>query len=117
MKEGCFRKKMFSCDRPASGTVRFLPGQLSVNVNVGLPLIKLDGGPVMAMVPGPYVYFIDDCQADSFFYQGYWWYFHAGRRHRTDHHRGPWAMIKTVTPGLLHLPAGWRYLGAGDPRL
>jgi hypothetical protein len=101
----------------AAALVPAARGQVSVNVNIGLPVVKLDDDPVMVFIPGTYIYFISDNGADIFFYQGHWWRLHKGLWHRAGHHRGPWTVIKAkaVPYGLLHLPKDWRSLPPGHP--
>jgi hypothetical protein len=90
---------------------------VDVNINIGLPAVKVDDDPVMVFIPGTYIYFIAGHDADIFFYQGYWWRHHNGRWYRAGQHRGPWAFYKTgrVPPGLLRLPKDWRKLPPGHP--
>jgi hypothetical protein len=89
---------------------------VNVNVNVGLPVLKVGPDPIMAVVPGTYVYFVADLDGDLFFYQGYWWRAHNGRWHRSAAAGGPWVFFKAVPHPLLNLPPGWRKLPPGHAR-
>lgn len=89
---------------------------VNVNVNVGLPVLKVGSDPMMAVIPGTYVYFAVDLDDDLFFYQGYWWRIHKGRWHRATAAGGPWVFFKTVPHPLLNLPPGWRNLPPGHAK-
>lgn len=90
---------------------------VDVNVNVGLPVIAVGPDPVMAVIPGTYVYFVVDLDGDLFFYQGYWWRVHQGRWHRAGAPGGPWKFYRKAPHPLLNLPPGWRNLPPGHARL
>ncbi len=89
---------------------------VDVNLNIGLPVLKVGPDPMMAVVPGTYVYFVVDLDADLFFYQGYWWRMHNGHWHRAAAAGGPWVLFKVVPHPLLNLPPGWRKLPPGHAK-
>ncbi len=91
--------------------------QADVDVNIGLPVIRVGPDPVMAVVPGTYVYFVVDLDGDLFFYQGYWWRFHNNRWYRAAAAAGPWKHFKAVPHPLLNLPPGWRQMPPGHAKL
>lgn len=83
---------------------------VDVNVSVNLPVVQITEEPVMAVIPGTYIYFIYGHQHDFFYYGGFWWRFHHNRWYRAGHYNGPWKYRKdkSVPPHLLRLPADWR---------
>ncbi len=89
---------------------------VDVNVNIALPVLAVGPDPMMAVIPGTYVYFVVDLDGDLFFYQGYWWRVHHGRWHRAAAAGGPWKFFKKVPHPLLNLPPGWRQLPPGHAK-
>jgi hypothetical protein len=85
---------------------------VNVNVNIGLPAVQISEEPVLAVIPGTYVYFIYGNQHDFFFYGGYWWRLHQNRWYRAGHFNGPWKLRKgrSVPAQLLRLPPNWRQM-------
>jgi len=102
-----------------SGLWNLARAEVNVNINVGIPVVRLSPDPVMTVIPGTYIYFITECPDDIFFYQGFWWRPFKGRWHRADGFNGPWIFVKIgkVPPGLLKLPKGWRKLPPGHPMI
>lgn len=84
--------------------------ETEVNININLPLVQVHEEPMMAVVPGTYIYFIYGHDYDFFFYGGYWWRFHNNFWYRANNYNGPWKIrkIKYVPAPLLKLPPGWR---------
>ena len=89
---------------------------VDVDVNIRLPVLAVGSDPMMAVIPGTYVYFVVDQEVDLFFYQGYWWRLHGNRWYRAAAPGGPWRFFKTVPPPLLKLPPGWRRLPPGHAK-
>ena len=85
---------------------------VDVNINIGLPVVQISEEPVLAVIPGTYVYFIYGYQHDFFFYGGYWWRLHHNRWYRAGHYNGPWKLRKgrSVPAQLLRLPPNWRQM-------
>lgn len=110
-------KKMILTMALVAGAAMTAPADVDVNVNIGLPVLAVGPDPVMAVVPGTYVYFVADLDGDLFFYQGYWWRVHKGRWHRSAAAGGPWKFFRKVPHPLLNLPPGWRNLPPGHARL
>ncbi|MBI4726536.1 hypothetical protein HY768_04825 [candidate division TA06 bacterium] len=102
-----------------SGLGNLARAEVNVNVNIGVPAVRVSPDPVMAVIPGTYIYFIAESSEDIFFYQGFWWRPYQGRWHRATGFNGPWRFVKLgrVPPGMLKLPAGWRKLPPGHPML
>lgn len=90
---------------------------VDVRVNIGLPVLAVGADPVLAVIPGTYVYLVLDLDGDLFFYQGYWWRLHQGRWFRSAAAGGPWKFFRKVPHPLLNLPPGWRNLPPGHARL
>ncbi len=101
----------------ASGLWSLARAEVNVNINIGIPVIRVSSDPVMTVIPGTYIYFITESSEDIFFYQGYWWRPYKGRWHRANGFNGPWTFVKPgrVPPGMLRLPSGWRKLPPGHP--
>lgn len=91
--------------------------EVNVNINIGPPALVVAPDPVLAVIPGTYVYFVVDLDADLFFYHGYWWRLHNGRWFRAAVPGGPWKHWRKVPPPLLNLPPGWRNLPPGQMKL
>lgn len=87
-----------------------LKADVDVNINVNLPLVQLKEEPVLAVIPGTYIYFIYGYDQDFFFFGGYWWRFHHNHWYRSSHYNGPWKIRKTkyVPLPLIKVPADWR---------
>ncbi len=96
-----------------------LSADVDVNVNIGLPVVVLDGEPELTVIPGTYVYFIFGRDDDFFFYRGYWWRLHGKKWFRAAGYNGPWVIIAPgrVPRPFLRLPGGWRSLPPGHARL
>lgn len=88
------------------------PANAEVNVNITLPLpgLVLPAPPGLVVIPGTYVYYPPQVDADIFFYRGYWyrpyrsgWYIGSG-------YNGPWRAIgRRGVPGpLLGVPRTYR---------
>lgn len=81
-----------------------------VNININLPLIQVKQEPVMAVIPGTYIYFFSDNSVDFFFFGGYWWRLHGNRWYRANHYNGPWKFKhnKYVPAPFFKLAPGWK---------
>lgn len=95
-------------------TVLLVPaaGKAEVNVNVSVPLppLVIPAPPGLIVIPGQYVYYPPDVEADLFFYRGYWYRPHAGRWYRAHEYNGPWRGIgiKRVPRAVIGVPPGFR---------
>jgi len=91
-------------------SVPSLMADVDVNINVNLPVVQMKDEPVMAVIPGTYIYFIYGYEHDFFFYGGYWWRFHHNYWYRANNYNGPWKMRKTkyVPLPLTRIPSDWR---------
>src|SRR5512135_3392767 len=66
---------------------------VSINIGVSLPPLVISAPPVVAVIPGTYVYFCPDVAADIFFYDGYWFRSYEGNWYRAVDYNGPWVYI------------------------
>jgi hypothetical protein len=93
--------------------------QVSVNIGVGLPIPRLviPAPPPVAVIPGTYVYFAPEVEADLFFYHGYWYRPHHGYRARG--YNGPWNNIEgaRVPRAMRHLPPDYRHTAQRHERI
>lgn len=65
-----------------------LMADIEVEININLPLVEIKDEPVMAVIPGTNIYFIDGYEHNYFFYEGYWWRVHNNRWYRARHYNG-----------------------------
>ncbi len=89
-----------------------LPGNSGarVDINIGItpPALVINGPPEVAIIPGTYVYFCSDVEADLFFYDGYWYRPYEGRWFRSASYSGPWVFIESPPQVLISLPHDFR---------
>jgi hypothetical protein len=87
-----------------------LMAEVDVSINVNIPLVQFEEEPVMAVIPGTYIYFIYGRNDDFFFFGGYWWRFHHNRWYRATHYNGPWKFRKNkyVPATFFKLSPDWR---------
>ncbi len=84
--------------------------ETEVSININLPIVQIREEPVMAVIPGTYIYFIYGYEHDFFFYGDYWWRFHHNRWYRAHHYNGPWKYRKNkyVPAPFFKLSPEWR---------
>ncbi len=90
---------------PVRGSAR-----VSVDIQVNLPPLEISAPPVVAVIPGTYVYFCPDVDAEIFFYGGYWYRPYEGGWYRATAYNGRWVHIvgANVPQVLYHLPSNYR---------
>ncbi len=90
---------------PSSGATR-----VSVDIQVSLPPLVISAPPVVAVIPGTYVYFCPIVEADLFFYAGYWYRPYEGGWYRATGYNGPWVRIiaSNVPQVFYRLPPNYR---------
>lgn len=90
---------------------------IRVGINIGLPLISFPSPPVLAVIPGSYVYSAANCEPEILFFEGQWYRSWNNRWHRARSYNGPWSAIgpRRVPGALLRLPAYYRQ-GGGHHR-
>lgn len=95
--------------------------EVSINIGINLPLpeIKISSPPAVVVIPGTYIYFAPDVDADIFFFRNHWYRLHNGRWHRSDEYNGSWAFITIdiVPRELLSVPSGYRHVPPGQERI
>ncbi|MDD5712826.1 MAG: hypothetical protein PHY31_08750 [Smithellaceae bacterium] len=89
----------------------------AVEVNVGLPRLVIAAPPAMVVIPGTYVYFAPDVDADILFFDGYWYRPYRGGWFRASSYNGPWGSIRTVPPVVMRLPKDYRRIPPGHERI
>lgn len=84
-----------------------------------LPAIKLLAPPQVVVIPGTYVYFPPDVDADLLFYHGYWYRPYEGRWYRGPHYNGPWGFVSPnrVPRALINLPREYRRIPPSHQRI
>lgn len=87
-----------------------LRAEVDVNININLPLVQVNEEPVMAVIPGTYIYFFTHNSMDFFFFDGFWWRFYGNRWYRANHYNGPWMFRKNkyVPAPFFRLSPEWR---------
>lgn len=86
---------------------------VSVGIQVNLPPLVISAPPVVAVIPGTYVYYCPDVAADIFFYDGYWYRSYEGYWYRAGDYNGPWVYIAvaSVPAVFFQLPTNYRAVG------
>ncbi len=94
---------------------------VNINVTIPLPGLVISAPPVMAVIPGTYVYYPPDVGVDIFFYRGYWYRPYGGQWLIAAEYNGPWGSIAIQSvPGVLvnlppnrHVPPGYERMPYG----
>ncbi len=82
-----------------------------------LPRIVVSAPPVLAVIPGTYVYLAPDVNADLMFYQNNWYRPHNGGWYVSQGYNGPWRAVSAPPPALTRLPQNYRSLPPGHERM
>lgn len=84
--------------------------EVSVNINIGPPLITVAEPPEVVMIPGLQVFFVPQLEFDVFFYNGYWWSPRGNRWYRSRAYNGPWGVInrRYVPTPVYQVPKDYR---------
>ncbi len=92
---------------------------VNVGINVPLPALEIAAPPAMVVIPGTYVYYAPDVDADIVFYHNYWYRPYGGRWYRAASYNGPWGFVavNSVPGPILHLPPGYRHGHGGYERI
>jgi hypothetical protein len=83
-------------------------GDIHIRTDNEPPPIELTGPPELLPIPGRYVYFVPDTDADIFYYRGQWYRPYKGRWFRSEDYNGRWDHIRDVPPALIDLPSDYR---------
>lgn len=81
------------------------------------PSVRIPGSPEVLPIPGRYVYFIPDTDANIFFYRGSWYRFYNGRWFRSSRENGPWDYIRRVPQALRDVPLDYRNVPTSYSRI
>jgi hypothetical protein len=88
-------------------------------VVAGPPVLFISSDdPDLIVIPGTYVYVIDESDDDVYFYGGVWWRFWSRSWYRSDSFRGKWVEVEVrhVPRQVTHLPSGWKNKRRNAPR-
>jgi hypothetical protein len=83
-------------------------GDIHIRTGIEPPPIEITGPPELLPIPGRYVYFIPDTDADIFYYHERWYRPYRERWFRSASYKGPWEHIRDVPPALIDLPPDYR---------
>ena len=83
-------------------------GDIHIRTDNEPPPIEIAGSPELLPIPGRYVYFILDTDADIFYYHGQWYRPYRGRWFRSKSYNGRWDHVRDVPPALIDLPSDYR---------
>lgn len=91
-------------------------GVAGVSISIGFPLpppFVFPAPPSVVVIPGTYVYFCPDVQADIFFYGGNWYRPYEGRWYWATAYNGPWVYVASPPAVFLSLPRDYRIITRG----
>ncbi len=84
--------------------------EVNVNINIPLPGLVIPAAPSLVVVPGTYVYYPPDVDADIFFYHGYWYRPFRGGWYVANDYNGPWRVSRRIPLAVRNVPPGHRHL-------
>jgi hypothetical protein len=92
--------------------------RVNVGININISGFTFAAPPVMAIVPGTYVYFAPDAGIDILFYGGYWYRPYQGYWFRARGYDGPWYRISRggVPAAIIGLLPDYRHVYREYPR-
>jgi hypothetical protein len=82
--------------------------EVRVNVGINLPRLVFPAPPPVVVIPGTYVYYCPDVEADVYFFHGYWYRPYEEHWYRSGSYNGPWAYIASPPTVFLTLPRDYR---------
>lgn len=85
--------------------------RVDVGINLNLPLFTFHEPPELAVIPGTYIYYVPDIDADIYFYRGSWYRNWGNRWHRSRNYNGPWSSLgrRHVPGAFFRLPSDYRH--------
>ena len=92
-------------------------GDIHIRTGSVPPPIGITNPPELVPIPGRYVYFVPDTDADIFFYRGRWYRPYERRWFRSASYNGPWENIRDVPPAVIDLPPDYRSSPPGFNRI
>lgn len=90
-----------------------------VDVNISLPALVFPAPPPLVVIPGTYVYFAPDADADVLFYDGWWYRPYEGQWYRSQAYSGPWGYVASgaVPQVVINVPPDFRHRWHDRPRI
>jgi len=84
--------------------------EVNVSINIPLPGLVISAPPVMAVVPGTYVYYPPEVTAEIFFYHGHWYRPYREGWYIANGYNGPWRSVAVghVPRAVYTIPHGYR---------
>jgi len=84
--------------------------EVNVSVSIPLPGLVIPVPPLMAVIPGTYVYYPPDVSENIFFYQGHWYRPHREGWFIAKGYNGPWRSVAVghVPRAVVNIPHGYR---------
>jgi hypothetical protein len=89
---------------------------VDVHINIPLPGLVIPAPPALLVIPGTYIYYPPDVDANIFFFHGVWYRSHGKQWFQAGDYNGPW---KIVPPGKVPkpvrgLPGNYRGMSHGE---
>lgn len=93
--------------------------EVNVSVGIQLPGLVISAPPVMAVIPGTYVYYPPEVNGEIFFYQGHWYRPNRGGWVIANGYNGPWRSVAAggEPRALAGIPHGYRNMPPGHDRI
>ena len=93
--------------------------EVNVSIGVTLPGLVISAPPMMAVIPGTYVYYPPEVSADIFFYQGHWYRTHREGWFIANGYNGPWRSVGVgrVPRAVVNIPHGYRGMRPRNDRI
>ncbi|MFI5294301.1 MAG: hypothetical protein ACHQ0Y_04680 [Thermodesulfovibrionales bacterium] len=92
---------------------------LNIGIDIPLPALAIPVPPSVVVIPGSYVYYAPDTNADLLFYHGYWYRPYEGGWYRAHSYNGRWTRLASsrVPRALIDLPPGYRGMSRGRGKI
>jgi hypothetical protein len=92
---------------------------VSVGITIVPPAVVIPAPPAVMVIPGTYVYFIPDVEADMLFYGGWWYRPYRGYWYRARGYNGPWVHVgvSRVPSVVINVPPHFRNVPPGHTRI
>ncbi|MGD1074809.1 MAG: hypothetical protein ABR903_01830, partial [Thermodesulfovibrionales bacterium] len=94
-------------------------GHVEVGRGIHIPAYTFPAPPPLMVIPGTYVCFVPDIEADILFYHVSWYRPYEGRWYRARFFNGPWTFVSSarVPRVLMELPQDYRHAPPGYRRI
>jgi hypothetical protein len=92
---------------------------VNVDINIGLPGLVISAPPALVVIPGTYVYYPPEVDADIFFFHGYWYRPYGGGWYIANAYNGPWRGVgpRHVPRALIDVPPAYRRIPPEHERM